>query len=98
MGQTVGRMPDTWEELIEEENRVLHWSSEVLAKVQDNVTNEDTFLIDYDDDKINTKIDAWIQTNQLRIDKAINKFPNASDQLKDTVRNEINKVIIFFSF
>ncbi|XP_020282034.1 uncharacterized protein LOC109853891 [Pseudomyrmex gracilis] len=91
MGQTVGRMPDTWEELVEEKNRVLHWSSEILAKVQDNVTNEDTFLMDYDDDKVNTKIDVWIKTNQPRIDKAMNKFPNAPDQLKDTVRNKIDK-------
>lgn len=93
MGQTVGRMPDTWQELMEERDRVIHWSSEVLARVQDNVTNEDTFLMDYDDNKINGKIDSWIKTNQARVNDTFNKHPNASDQLKNTVRTGVEKVI-----
>lgn len=93
MGQTMGRMPETWEGLLEEKNRVLHWSSEVLARVQDNVTNEDTFLMDYDDNKVDAKIDAWIKTNQTRIDEMYHKYPNAPAQLKDTVKAGIQKVI-----
>ncbi|XP_011693971.1 PREDICTED: uncharacterized protein LOC105453584 isoform X3 [Wasmannia auropunctata] len=91
MGQTMGRMPETWEGLLEERDRVLHWSSEVLARVQDNVTNEDTFLIDYDDNKIDVKLDTWIKTNRTRVDEMFNKFPNASDQLRNTVNTGIEK-------
>ncbi|XP_011693968.1 PREDICTED: uncharacterized protein LOC105453584 isoform X2 [Wasmannia auropunctata] len=93
MGQTMGRMPETWEGLLEERDRVLHWSSEVLARVQDNVTNEDTFLIDYDDNKIDVKLDTWIKTNRTRVDEMFNKFPNASDQLRNTVNTGIEKLI-----
>ncbi|XP_018398712.1 PREDICTED: uncharacterized protein LOC108776557 isoform X1 [Cyphomyrmex costatus] len=93
MGQTVGRMPETWEGLLEEKDRVLHWSSEVLARVQDNVTNEDTFLIDYDDDKVDAKIDTWIKTNRTRVNETLNKYPNASDQLKNVVNSGIGKLV-----
>ncbi|CAL1676868.1 unnamed protein product [Lasius platythorax] len=93
MGQTMGRMPETWQGLLEEKDRVLHWSSEVLARVQDNVTNEDTFLMDYDDDKVDAKIDTWIKTNQTRVDETFNKFANASDVLKNVVKTGIEKLI-----
>lgn len=92
MGQTMGRMPETWEGLLEERDRVLHWSSEVLARVQDNVTNEDTFLMDYDDNKIEAKIDTWIKTNRTQIDETFKKYPNASDLLKNVVNVGIQKV------
>jgi len=97
MGQTMGRMPETWEGLLEEKDRVLHWSSEVLARVQDNVTNEDTFLLDYDDNKVNAKIESWIKTNRTLVDETFNKFPNASDELKNVVNTGIEKVINAFS-
>jgi hypothetical protein len=98
MGQTMGRMPETWEGILEERDRVLHWSSEVLARVQDNVTNEDTFLMDYDDAKIDGKIDTWIQNNQIKIDETFEKFPTASSYHKDTVKTGVEKVIIITSF
>ncbi|XP_018365849.1 PREDICTED: uncharacterized protein LOC108763048 [Trachymyrmex cornetzi] len=93
MGQTMGRMPETWEGLLEEKDRVLHWSSEVLARVQDNVRNEDTFLMDYDDDKVDAKIDTWIKTNRTRVDETFNKFPNVSHQLKNVVNTGIEKLV-----
>lgn len=89
-------MPETWEGLLEEKDRVLHWSSEVLARVQDNVRNEDTFLMDYDDDKVDAKIDTWIKTNRTRVDETFNKFPNASAQLKNVVNTGIERVINAF--
>ncbi|KAH0952535.1 hypothetical protein HN011_002280 [Eciton burchellii] len=92
MGQTMGRMPETWEGILEERDRVLHWSSEVLARVQDNVTNEDTFLMDYDDAKIDGKIDTWIQNNQIKIDETFEKFPTASSYHKDTVKTGVEKI------
>lgn len=95
MGQTMGRMPETWQGLLEEKDRVLHWSSEVLARVQDNVTNEDTFLMDYDDDKIDAKINGWIKTNKTQIDETFKKFPNAPDTLKNVVNSGVEKVINF---
>lgn len=93
MGQTMGRMPETWEGLLEEKDRVLHWSSEVLARVQDNVTNEDTFLMDYDDNKIDAKVDTWIKTNRTRVDETFNKFSSAPEQLRNVVNTGIEKVI-----
>lgn len=98
MGQTIGRMPETWQGLMQERDRVLHWSSEVLARVQDNVTNEDTFLMDYDDDKVDAKIDMWIKTNQTGVDEMFNKYPNAVEQLRNVVKTGIEKVIAFISF
>ncbi|XP_072765613.1 uncharacterized protein [Anoplolepis gracilipes] len=92
MGQTMGRMPETWQGLLEERDRVLHWSSEVLARVQDNVTNEDTFLMDYDDDKIDGKINTWIKTNKTRVDETFNKFANAPNEIKNVVKTGIEKL------
>lgn len=89
----MGRMPETWEDLLEEKDRVLHWSSEVLARVQDNVTNEDTFLMDYDDNKIDGKIVTWINTNRPQVDETLNKYPNAPEELKNVVNAGIGKVI-----
>lgn len=94
----MGRMPETWQGLLEEKNRVLHWSSEVLARVQDNVTNEDTFLMDYDDDKIDAKINTWIKTNQTRVDESFKKFAKAPDVLKNEVKTGTEKVINFIFY
>ncbi|XP_050456487.1 uncharacterized protein LOC126854128 [Cataglyphis hispanica] len=92
MGQTMGRMPETWNGLLEEKDRVLHWSSEVLARVQDNVTNEDTFLMDYDDNKIDAKINTWIKSNQTRVDETFKKHATAPDALKNEVKTGIKKL------
>lgn len=88
-------MPETWEGLMEEKDRVLYWSSEVLAKVQDNIRNEDTFLMDYDEEKMDGKIDTWIKTNQIHVDEILNKFPNATTEIKDIIKNGIEKVIAY---
>lgn len=91
----MGRMPETWQGLLEERDRVLHWSSEVLARVQDNVTNEDTFLMDYDDNKIVAKINMWINTHQTLVDETFKKHAKATDVLKNEVKTEIKKVNFF---
>lgn len=85
-------MPETWEEILEEKNRVLHWSSEILARAQDNITDENTFLMNYDDAKVDAKVDTWIKTNQTRVTETFNKFPNASEQLKNVVNVGIENV------
>lgn len=88
----MGRMPETWEGLLEERDRVLHWSSEVLARVLDSVTGEDTFLIDFDDDKIDAKIDTWIQNNRTLINEMFRKYPNVQEHLKCKINEDIEKV------
>ncbi|KAL6439169.1 hypothetical protein ACFW04_003837 [Cataglyphis niger] len=92
MGQTMGRMPETWQGLLEEKDRVLHWSSEVLARVQDNVTNEDTFLMDFDDNKIDAKINTWIKNNQTQVDETFKKHAKAPEALKNEVKTGIKKL------
>ncbi|XP_032690263.1 uncharacterized protein LOC116853318 [Odontomachus brunneus] len=92
MGQTTSRTPETWKDLINEKDRVLHWSSEVLARVQDNVTNEDTFLMEYDDDKIDAKIDTWVTINQARVEETLQKYLHASGECKTVVKTEIEKI------
>lgn len=74
MGQVVGRMPKTWQDLMEERDRVLHWSSEVLARIDDNINNEDTFLMDYDDVKIEEKVHRWILMHRINRDKCFREF------------------------
>lgn len=93
MGQTLGRMPETWAGLLEERDRILHWSSEVLARVQDNVRNEETFLMDYDDSRIDAKVVTWIKTNRTQVDETFDKFPNAPEQLRNVVNTGVEKVI-----
>lgn len=60
MGQRVGRMPDTWSDILEEKERVLHWSGEVLSRVNENVVAEDGFLAEYDNDAIEAKVTRWM--------------------------------------
>lgn len=87
-------MPKTWEGLIKEKDYVLHWSSEVLARVQDNVTDEDTFLMNYDDDKVDAKIDTWISTNQARVDEMLHKYPHALDEYKTIIKTEVEELTV----
>ncbi|XP_053976090.1 uncharacterized protein LOC128874933 isoform X2 [Hylaeus volcanicus] len=73
MGQTVGRMPDTWDCLLEEKDRVLHWSAEVLSRVADNVNQEESFQMDYDNERIDEKIDSWIEQSVTLVGQARGK-------------------------
>ncbi|XP_011146654.1 uncharacterized protein LOC105187516 isoform X2 [Harpegnathos saltator] len=93
MGQIASRTPKTWNDLMNERDYVLHWSSEVLARVQDSVINEDTFLIDYDDDKIDIKIGTWITNNHALVDEILNKYPNVPDEYRTVVKAEMEKLI-----
>ncbi|XP_015604017.1 uncharacterized protein LOC107271926 [Cephus cinctus] len=92
MGQQVGRMPDTWEELIEERDRVLHWSSEVIARVADNIRDEDTFLMDYDNTKLDAKVDSWIENNKTRIEPTISKLPSSKSECTDLISAATAKI------
>ncbi|XP_014479076.1 PREDICTED: uncharacterized protein LOC106746722 isoform X2 [Dinoponera quadriceps] len=92
MGQITSRTPETWKSLMNERDYILHWSSEVLARVQDNVTNEDTFLIDYDDDKVDAKIETWITASQARVDEMLNKYPNMSYECKTVVTTKMEQL------
>lgn len=93
MGLMVSRTPETWKDLINEKDRVLHWSSEILARVQDNVINEDTFLMDYDDDRLDTRINTLIATKQARVDEMLNKYSDKSHECETAVRAGIEQVI-----
>ncbi|XP_039302761.1 uncharacterized protein LOC113004668 [Solenopsis invicta] len=92
MGQTIGRMPKTWIGTLEEKDRILHYSSEILALVLDYIRNEDTFLMSYDDDKIEDKVKMWIK-NQTR-DEKFEMLLISSLLLKNAVNDGINKIII----
>lgn len=92
MGQSVGRMPDTWDGLLEEKDRVLQWSGEVLSKVTDNINEEGSFQMDYENEKIEAKVDSWIESNQERVNETFDKFPEASQDCKDQVTCGIEKL------
>ncbi|XP_078033376.1 uncharacterized protein LOC144468083 isoform X1 [Augochlora pura] len=92
MGQTVGRMPNTWNRLLEEKDRVLYWSGEVLARVADNVDQEESFQIDYGDDCIDRKVDSWIRANRDRVDKILGKRRNVSREFRARINREIEQV------
>lgn len=94
MGQKVGRLPDTWQELIEERDRVLRWSSEVLARVDENVESEDTFLMDYDNATIDAKVDRWIANQKYKWEVALARFPDAPDSSRNNVNTEVTRVNI----
>ncbi|XP_076678691.1 uncharacterized protein LOC143374418 [Andrena cerasifolii] len=80
MGQTVGRMPKTWDGLLEEKDRVLYWSGEVLSKVADNVHEEEALQIDYSSEIIDEKVDTWIETNRTRIEKILSEQPDLLEE------------------
>ncbi|XP_033214595.1 uncharacterized protein LOC117171410 isoform X2 [Belonocnema kinseyi] len=92
MGQQTGKMPDTWEELMAEKDRVLQWSSEVLAQINDNIHNEDIFLMDFENAKIDAKVEKWIANNKTRIESTMAKFPDADNDSEDFITNEIPKI------
>lgn len=98
MGQQAGKMPDTWEELMAEKDRVLQWSSEVLAQINDNIHNEDIFLMDFENAKIDAKVEKWIANNKTRIESTMAKFPDADDDSKGLIINGIPKVIFHISY
>ncbi|KAG6803757.1 hypothetical protein HZU73_00915 [Apis mellifera caucasica] len=92
MGQTVGRMPHIWADLLKERDRVLYWSGEVLSKVIDNVNEERSFLIDYGNESIDKKIDSWMDSNEARIDRIFSKHPNLPESFKLEVTNELKQI------
>ncbi|KAK2588296.1 hypothetical protein KPH14_004315 [Odynerus spinipes] len=92
MGQQMGRMPETWNDLIEERDRVLHWSGEILAKVDDNVQNEDTFLMNYSDDKLNAKIKQWLDAGTTLINVVWVKRPSAAADCKKMIKEKVEKL------
>ncbi|XP_050593813.1 uncharacterized protein LOC126923911 [Bombus affinis] len=92
MGQTVGRMPHSWIDLLEEKDRVLYWSGEVLSRVADNVNQEESFLIDYGNESIDKKVDSWMESNQARIDRIFSKHPDLPEAYKIKVANELEQI------
>ena len=81
MGQRLGRLPESREALQTEHRRVIHWSAEVLAWVDENVEGEDSFLVDYDNDAIETKVDTWLEEQRFRIEAACIQKPEYSTDL-----------------
>ncbi|XP_017762003.1 PREDICTED: uncharacterized protein LOC108552109 [Eufriesea mexicana] len=92
MGQTVGRMPHTWADILEEKDHVLYWSGEVLSRVADNVNQEESLLIDYGNESIDKKIDAWMESNQARIDRIFSKHPDLPESYKFQMANELEQI------
>ncbi|XP_031829480.2 uncharacterized protein LOC116425638 isoform X1 [Nomia melanderi] len=92
MGQTMGRMPNTWNGLLEEKDRVLYWSGEVLARVADNVSQEESFQIDYGNDFIERKIDSWVEASEWRIDKIFSRRRNVTEEHRAYVTREIEQI------
>ncbi|XP_047345981.1 uncharacterized protein LOC124947617 [Vespa velutina] len=91
MGQVMGEMPTTMPGLKEERDRVLHWSGEILAKVSDNIRSEDTFLMDYTDEKLNQKVKVWIDKGMAQINQAWSKVPNITQECKNTTTAKVEK-------
>ncbi|XP_043490543.1 uncharacterized protein LOC122516636 [Polistes fuscatus] len=97
MGQVIGEMPSTLDGLKEERDRVLHWSGEILAKVSDNIQNEDTFLMDYTDEKVDAKVKAWFDANMGRINEIWSKIPNITEDCKRGILDQIEKLKLEFA-
>ncbi|XP_058796501.1 uncharacterized protein LOC131667227 isoform X3 [Phymastichus coffea] len=49
------------EAFLDEQSRVLRWSAEVLARTDENIDAENSFLLDYDAECIAGKVDHWIR-------------------------------------
>ncbi|XP_029034844.1 uncharacterized protein LOC114872143 isoform X1 [Osmia bicornis bicornis] len=92
MGQIVGRLPNTWDRLLQEKDRVLYWSGEVLAQVADNVNQEMSLFIDYGEESIDEKVESWMNRNRSRVDRTIAKYPNMAAQYKTRVQIELAKI------
>ncbi|XP_015177408.1 PREDICTED: uncharacterized protein LOC107066892 [Polistes dominula] len=97
MGQVMGEMPSTLDGLKEERDRVLHWSGEILAKVSDNIQNEDTFLMDYTDEKVDEKVKGWFDANMGKINETWSKIPNINEDCKNSILDKIEKLKQEFS-
>lgn len=95
MGQVVGNMPASWDSLLEGKDRVLYCSSKVLSRTADNVYQEELFLVDYNDESIDKKIESWMESNYARIDRIYSKHPNLPESYKVRVTIELEHVIIF---
>ncbi|XP_011301233.1 uncharacterized protein [Fopius arisanus] len=92
MGQLVGRMPKTWQDLMEERDRVLHWSCEVLARVDDNINNEEAFLMDYDNKRIREKVNRWISEHRIRRDPCLRDFLDKSRVYRERINEGVTKI------
>lgn len=92
MGQVVGHMPYTWNDLLEEKDRVLYWSGEVLSKVADNVHQEESLLTDYSNEVIDEKVNLWIEANLIRIESILRKRRNVPEGWRTRVLITIPKV------
>ena len=88
----MGRMPKTWDGLLEEKHRVLYWSGEVLSKVADNVREEESLQIDYSSEIIDEKVDTWIQTNRAGIEKILSEQPDVSEEWGRRATSEIKQI------
>ncbi|XP_003706737.2 uncharacterized protein LOC100883602 [Megachile rotundata] len=98
MGQAVGRLPNTWDHLLQEKDRVLYWSGEVIARVADNVNEELSFMIDYGEETIDEKVASWIQRNRSRVNRTLNKYPNMELEYRTRVQIELAKIKEEFRF
>ncbi|XP_076241668.1 uncharacterized protein LOC143183816 [Calliopsis andreniformis] len=92
MGQVIGRVPYTWGVLLEEKDRVLYWSGEVLSKVADNVNQEESLWIDYSNEVIDEKVEAWIEANRARIENIFSKHINVPQEFIVQVLNAIAQI------
>lgn len=100
MSRTPGKDENRWKHLMNERDRILRCSSEILARVQDNVTDEDTFLMDYDDEKIVSKMDTWITTTEPEFEDILNLCSNGTYEYRkntEYIRIRMQKVIDFIS-
>uniref|UniRef100_A0A6V7HZH6 Uncharacterized protein n=1 Tax=Bracon brevicornis TaxID=1563983 RepID=A0A6V7HZH6_9HYME len=98
MGQLITRMPQTWQDLMDERDRVLHWSSEILARIDDNINNEDTFLMDYDNNKIDEKVNQWISQHRVKQDEAFKVFLEKNENYREKIDKKSRKVSLLHKF
>ena len=67
MGQKVGKLPKDRDALYYEKCRVQQWSAEIIARADENIDEENSFLVDYDKASINNKVNKWLKTELSRI-------------------------------
>ena len=97
MGQQIGKIPNTWEELMNEKDRVLDWSSEILAQINDNILDEEAFLKNYEIANVSDKVETWISNHKPLIESTMAMFPDEANDFKDSIIKGISKVILFSS-
>lgn len=88
----------TSEELMEERDLVLHYSSEVLARVAANINNEDTFLMDYDNERIEIKVNQFMANHRVRSNEGFRKFLDGNIYYRDRIEEGITEVSIHIIF